>query len=163
MHAQCQAVAGSCGKYAKVAQAGSYFLEHHRLSLCERLNDLCYWSCRLVCRQLRWPLIDKDDARDCLQQLSPDVLQQLDANALSYDIMFRYCATQLSLGLSTAMDCPFARVALYDRALEVAHTVRGCRHWQALPLSATALRMTASCSPFCTEQAKPPPLLVTIA
>lgn len=71
---------------------------------------------RAVCRQLGWPLIDKDDARDCLQQLPADV----EANQLSYDIMFSYASTQLQLGLSTVLDCPFARVCLYDRAQALA-------------------------------------------
>jgi predicted kinase len=77
-----------------------------------------------VCRQLRVPLIDKDDARDCLQHsLPPTSLQLVDANALSYDIMFSYAATQLSLGLSVAIDCPFARVELFDRAVQLAQKV----------------------------------------
>lgn len=38
--------------------------------------------------------------------------------------MFRYCQTQLSLGLSVVVDCPFARVDLYDAAVSVAHKVK---------------------------------------
>jgi predicted kinase len=86
-------------------------------------HELCYVCgvlCRAVCRQLGWPLIDKDDARDCLQQLPAGV----DANQLSYDIMFSYASTQLQLGLSTVLDCPFARVCLYDRAQALAEQVR---------------------------------------
>lgn len=79
---------------------------------------------RGVCQALSWPLIDKDDARDCLQGLPPALLQAFDANQLSYDIMFSYCRTQLQLGLSTALDCPFARAALYHRALELANQVQ---------------------------------------
>eukprot|EP00775_Hariotina_reticulata_P008623 gene8623-8804_t len=69
---------------------------------------------------MQWPLIDKDDARDCLQTLPAAVLQNMDANQLSYDIMFSYCRTQLSLGLNVAVDCPFARVSLYDAAVTLA-------------------------------------------
>eukprot|EP00878_Enallax_costatus_P012305 GHUV01012853.1.p2 GENE.GHUV01012853.1~~GHUV01012853.1.p2 ORF type:complete len:166 (+),score=51.59 GHUV01012853.1:1406-1903(+) len=35
--------------------------------------------------------------------------------------MFKYCQTQLSLGLSIVVDCPFARVELFDEAHRVAH------------------------------------------
>lgn len=80
---------------------------------------MCAVLCRAVCRELWWPLIDKDDARDCLQQLPASV----DANQLSYDIMFSYANTQLQLGLSTALDCPFARVCLYERAQGLARQV----------------------------------------
>lgn len=82
-------------------------------------------SHRAVCKQLGWPLIDKDDAHDCLQSLPTQLLQAFDANQLSYDIMFSYCETQLQLGLSTVLDCPFARVALYHRAVELAEKVSG--------------------------------------
>lgn len=79
---------------------------------------------RDVCKELQWPLIDKDDARDCLQRLPAEVRQTFDANQLSYDIMFSYCETQLQLGLSVVLDCPFARVSLYHRARELADKVR---------------------------------------
>jgi hypothetical protein len=46
-------------------------------------------AARQLCHQLRWPLIDKDDTRDCLQALPAAALELLDANRLSYDIMFR--------------------------------------------------------------------------
>jgi len=82
---------------------------------------------RLVCQHLQWPLIDKDDARDCLQTLPAAVHPILDANQLSYDIMFSYCRTQLSLGLNVVLDCPFARVHLYDAAVAIAQQVRSCR------------------------------------
>lgn len=83
---------------------------------------------RAVCRHLGWSLIDKDDARDCLQQqLQPQLLEGgLDANQLSYALMFSFCNTQLSLGLSTALDCPFARVSLYQQAVALAQKVLLC-------------------------------------
>jgi predicted kinase len=80
-----------------------------------------------VCAALGWPLLDKDDAKDVLQQALPHVTtaQHIDANALSYDLMFSFAGTQLSLGLSAALDCPFARVALYERAAALAAQVGG--------------------------------------
>lgn len=58
-----------------------------------------------------------------MQSLPSDALQLLNANQLSYDIMFSYCRTQLSLGLSVVLDCPFARVALFDEADRLAKQV----------------------------------------
>jgi hypothetical protein len=56
-------------------------------------------------------------------------LAQVDFNALSYDIMFRFCATQLSLGLSVIVDCPLAHKKLFDQgkllAKEVGRVHRG--------------------------------------
>ncbi|GBF91825.1 hypothetical protein Rsub_04930 [Raphidocelis subcapitata] len=148
---------------------------------------------RALARRLRWPLIDKDDARDCLQPIAaataaataaakdeeprtaggqqqaasagqsssgrsaaagdaqpqhqqnghhhqqqqqqqqqqtkrqqldctpqPDSYPQPDWNALSYDIMFRFAATQLSLGLPVVLDCPFSKPQLYKRAQSLA-------------------------------------------
>jgi hypothetical protein len=46
-------------------------------------------AARRLCQHLRWPLIDKDDTRDCLQALPAAALQLLNANRLSYDVMFR--------------------------------------------------------------------------
>ncbi len=76
---------------------------------------------RALAQALRWPLIDKDDARDALQAISSQAAQAgIDLNALAYDIMFRAAATQLSLGLSTINDCPMARLELYERAAALA-------------------------------------------
>lgn len=109
---------------------------------------------RRLANTLRWPVVDKDDARDCLEaslmplassgnggggngptssgggggggtpaspapaptsQIAPRVL-----NDLSYDIMFRVAASQLSCGLSVIVDCPLARRELYERAAALA-------------------------------------------
>ncbi|KAF6266465.1 AAA domain-containing protein [Scenedesmus sp. NREL 46B-D3] len=75
---------------------------------------------RHLCQRLSWPLIDKDDTRDCLQALPEAALQLFDANRLSYDVMFRHVASQLSLGISTVVDCPLARVELFDQAAAIA-------------------------------------------
>jgi hypothetical protein len=103
---------------------------------------------------LRWPLVDKDDARDCLQPAAaawaaaaaaaaedsaraaaagaaaapqaavPLIGPPPDWNGLSYDIMYRTAETQLSLGLSAVLDCPFSRAALFQRAAALAARVR---------------------------------------
>ncbi|KAI8471666.1 MAG: AAA domain-containing protein [Monoraphidium minutum] len=103
-----------------------------------------------LARRLQWPLIDKDDARDCLQAHAeaaaaaaaaaraaaaagdpraprnaaglpgPAPAPAADWNALSYDIMFRYAGTQLRAGLCTILDCPFSREELYRRAERLA-------------------------------------------
>lgn len=87
------------------------------------LTEPCYLlACRAVCKELKWPLIDKDDARDCLQA-PEDSCVQLDLNQISYNIMFKYCETQLQLGLSAVLDCPLARVALYRQASQLAERV----------------------------------------
>ena len=65
-------------------------------------------------RNLRWPLIDKDDARDALQQHA-EAHPHLDCNALSYAIMFNYVATQLGCNNHVIVDCPFSRDELAVR------------------------------------------------
>lgn len=77
-----------------------------------------------LARQLHWPLVDKDDARNCFQL--PELLQQsdnLDLNSLSYNVMVAVTATQLSVGLSCVVDCPLSRVQLFHRLSELAQQV----------------------------------------
>jgi predicted kinase len=70
---------------------------------------------------LRVPLIIKDDARDYLHHGSlTDAHPSIDWNSLSYDIMFNYLETQLSVGLSAIVDSPLARRELFDRAAALA-------------------------------------------
>ncbi|KAL4431261.1 hypothetical protein ABPG75_006517 [Micractinium tetrahymenae] len=64
---------------------------------------------------LRWPLVDKDDARSSFQPLV-GTHPGIDWNELSYAVMWRVAATQLACGLSVVVDCPLARRSLYDRA-----------------------------------------------
>lgn len=52
---------------------------------------------RALGRRLRWPVIDKDDARDLLDNTNP---------GLAYDIMFNIARRQLLLGLSVICDSP---------------------------------------------------------
>lgn len=78
---------------------------------------------------MRAPVIDKDDARDSLQGLEAASSTETDCellarlNKLAYDIMFKYVETQLSLGLSVIVDCPFAQRMLFDRACSLAKQV----------------------------------------
>ena len=74
-------------------------------------------------RELRWPIIDKDDAKDVLMA-SPLCSLEQDANALSYSIMFRAAEAQLRCGMSVIIDCPLAYVELYHQALAIASRVR---------------------------------------
>ena len=81
---------------------------------------------RALAATLGWPLIDKDDARDCLQTLVADC-PSVDWNNLSYEIMFSYLETQLSLDLDgVIVDSPLARRVLFDRAEALARKVRFC-------------------------------------
>ncbi|KAL4419254.1 hypothetical protein ABPG77_001192 [Micractinium sp. CCAP 211/92] len=72
-----------------------------------------------LARALRWPLVDKDDARSPCQALAA-AHPGIDWNELSYAVMWRVAATQLACGLSLVVDCPLARRSLYDRAVTLA-------------------------------------------
>lgn len=74
---------------------------------------------RALAETLKWPIIDKDDARNAFQPLF-SANHHIDWNSLSYDVMFRYAASQLACGLSVVIDCPLARVELYERATRIA-------------------------------------------
>jgi len=67
---------------------------------------------RELARRLRWPLVDKDDARDALSALPG--AHAADLNALSYAVMWNGARTQLRAGLSVVVDCPLARRALFE-------------------------------------------------
>ena len=75
-----------------------------------------------LARCLSWTLVDKDDARDCLSALPHDdaaaeAAASADAlNTVSYAIMFRFAATQLRCGNSVVVDCPLARLELWQTA-----------------------------------------------
>ncbi|KAK9828222.1 hypothetical protein WJX74_004082 [Apatococcus lobatus] len=91
---------------------------------------------------LRWPLVDKDDARDCfegiaeLAEVPPGIL-----NSLAYKIMFRTASKQLLAGNSAIVDCPLSRISLYQEASVLADKHRAqvavvecvthqCHEWQ---------------------------------
>ncbi len=70
--------------------------------------------------QLSWALVDKDDARDCLSALSSDAAA---LNAVSYAIMSCMAGRQLRCGNSVIVDCPLARLQLWEEASAIAAQV----------------------------------------
>ncbi|CAL8462919.1 g2453 [Coccomyxa elongata] len=76
---------------------------------------------RCLSEQMHIPLIDKDDARDCLTCFqSIDIAEKVDLNALSYKIMWRYAKTQLLCRNSVIVDCPLARKELFQQGIYLA-------------------------------------------
>ncbi len=73
---------------------------------------------RALGRSLGWPLVDKDDVRDILDEDVPD------AGGLAYAIMFNVARRQLLQGLNVICDSPFAYRRCYDRAQEIAQETR---------------------------------------
>jgi predicted kinase len=61
-------------------------------------------------RELGWPLIDKDDIRDLLDNHATE------AGGLSYDIMFNIARRQLSQGLNVICDSPLTSCTAYEHA-----------------------------------------------
>lgn len=72
-----------------------------------------------LARALRWPLVDKDDIRDALEPLTPQV-PAAQLNVISYEAMWAVTERQLALGSSVVVDSPLARPELYDRACALA-------------------------------------------
>ena len=72
---------------------------------------------------LQWPLVDKDDIRDALESLAPEVHAPL-LNRVSYDAMWRVTGRQLALGSSVIVDSPLSRLELYETACALALQVR---------------------------------------
>ncbi len=66
-----------------------------------------------LARQLRWPLIDKDDIKD-------HTLPVANGNVLAYAIMWQVVATQLSLAVSVIADSPLSYPIGYETALRLA-------------------------------------------
>ena len=66
---------------------------------------------RALGRHLRWPVIDKDDAKDHTDGLRDD--DRLD-NQLAYDITWQIVETQLKLGLNVIVESPLAHLWLYE-------------------------------------------------
>jgi len=97
-----------------------------------------------IARMCRWPLVDKDDSRDALA-LSPLAAWAAAAddgdsvlNEVAYSIMFRQVGRQLQCGMSVVVDCPLARVSLYETARSLAAQVGG-------PACAPAASRRAAC------------------
>lgn len=74
-------------------------------------------------RQLGWPIIDKDDAKDALLSTGSR-LEDKEANSFAYDIIYRVAERQLQNGISVILDTPLARIELYKRALDVTPKVQ---------------------------------------
>lgn len=76
---------------------------------------------RSVAAALQWPLVDKDDARDAFAPLNAAGVALSMLNSVSYDVMWRVCGRQLSIGLpGVVVDCPLARLELYQQAASLA-------------------------------------------
>jgi len=69
---------------------------------------------RVLSKQLRWPLIDKDDARDLFENQTPRT------GGLAYDIMFNIARRQLLQELSVICDSPLTGHMGYERAQAIA-------------------------------------------
>ena len=69
---------------------------------------------RALSRQLGWPLIDKDDAKDLLDGHAPA------AGPLAYAIMFNIARRQLLQGLNVICDSPLTGSISYERAQKIA-------------------------------------------
>lgn len=81
---------------------------------------------------LNFPLIDKDDVRDCTLSLQQTLLQTFPAtaasflNQLSYDVVWQLASKQVNLGLSVIIDSPLSGRAHLDRLLQLATTAKAC-------------------------------------
>ena len=69
---------------------------------------------RALSKQVSWPLIDKDDIRDLLDDRTPG------AGGLAYDIMFNVARRQLLQGLNVICDSPLTNSWAYEHALSIA-------------------------------------------
>ncbi|GER91220.1 ATP-binding protein [Dictyobacter vulcani] len=65
---------------------------------------------RALSQKLGWPLIDKDDIRDLLDDTIPLV------GGLAYEVMFNVARRQLQQGLSVICDSPLTGSISYERA-----------------------------------------------
>ena len=65
-------------------------------------------------KHLSWPLIDKDDVRDLLDDAHPGV------GGLAYDIMFNIARRQLLQGLNAICDSPLTSSIAYEHAQTIA-------------------------------------------
>lgn len=78
---------------------------------------------RAIAAAIRCPLIDKDDVRDCTEDLQkslagdPRIPTLL--NDLSYSVLWQMAQTQIKLGLNVVVDSPLSRRAHLDRLLQL--------------------------------------------
>lgn len=68
---------------------------------------------RALSRQLGWPLIDKDDIKDILDEHVPQ------SGGLAYETMWNVARRQLLQGLSVVADSPLTFVMAYEKARAV--------------------------------------------
>ncbi|KAF8412727.1 hypothetical protein HHK36_000696 [Tetracentron sinense] len=81
---------------------------------------------RALAGALKWPLIDKDDVRDCTAPLDQQYSLPVSVlNDLSYQVIWSIARTQLLLGLSLVLDSPLSRRAHLDRLLQLASSSSG--------------------------------------
>mmetsp|Transcript_5027 Transcript_5027/g.32023 ORF Transcript_5027/g.32023 Transcript_5027/m.32023 type:complete len:478 (-) Transcript_5027:1467-2900(-) len=78
-----------------------------------------------LAKRLRWPLIDKDDARNAFESLecAPPGRQEDGKdllNDLSYRVMWNFVCRQLGCGINVIVDCPLMRAEVLRRAQDVA-------------------------------------------
>ena len=66
---------------------------------------------RALGRQLGWPVLDKDDAKDHTDGLLDDDQRN---NQLAYDILWQVVETQLAIGLNVIVESPLAHPWLYE-------------------------------------------------
>lgn len=78
---------------------------------------------RALASRLRWPLLDKDDARNAMPAIGQG--PEHDWNTCAYGVLFNFLESQLACGVSVILDCPLARRSLFDRAAALAEKVRG--------------------------------------
>jgi len=69
---------------------------------------------RALSKHLGWPLIDKDDVKDLLDERIPE------AGGLAYDIMFQIARCQLLQGLNVIRDSPLTGRMAYAHAQTIA-------------------------------------------
>eukprot|EP00249_Psilotum_nudum_P010039 c22298_g1_i1 orf=122-796(+) len=88
---------------------------------------------RAIGRALHWPVVDKDDIRDCSVELSDLLSSSCEdvttfassaLNCFSYCVMWRVAQTQLDLGLSVIVDSTLSRPTLYLTAAALAQRYR---------------------------------------
>ena len=74
---------------------------------------------KALSRRLAWPLIDKDDIKDHVYQLS-------DGGRLAYEIMWQIVRRQLENGLSVIVDSPLSYPTSYATGKEFATSYESC-------------------------------------
>ncbi|EER95889.1 hypothetical protein BDA96_02G039400 [Sorghum bicolor] len=92
-------------------------------------------AARAIAAALGWPLLDKDDVRDCTLPLEGLAAAGI-LNDLSYAVLWRMAERQVRLGLSVVIDSPLSRRA----------------HLDALTRLAGALVVVVECRPGDNEE-----------